>query len=111
MARIKVKKKTVIGTHDRPRLSVYKALKNIHAQIIDDSKGKTLVQVSSKDKLISKKIKYGGNIEASKIVGEEIAKRAIASGIKKVVFDKGMSLYHGRVKALADSARAAGLQF
>ncbi len=111
MPRIKIKKKTVIGTSERPRLSVYKALKNIHAQIIDDSKGKTLVHVSSNDKKIGKKIKYGGNIEASKIVGDEIAKRAIEKGIKKVVFDKGMSLYHGRIKALADAARAAGLQF
>jgi large subunit ribosomal protein L18 len=105
------KKRKIIGTSERPRLSVYKALKNVHAQIIDDSKGITLVQVSSKDKKVGAKIKYGGNVEASKVVGAEIAKRAIEAGIKKVVFDKGKSLYHGRVKALADAARSAGLQF
>lgn len=106
-----MRKKKIFGTKDRPRLSVYKALKNIHAQVIDDEKGVTIVSASTADKVLSKKIKYGGNILAAKAVGEEVAKRAIEKGIKKVVFDRGGFLYHGRVKALADAARAAGLQF
>jgi len=104
-------KKKIFGTSERPRLSVYKAVKNIHAQVIDDEKGVTLVSASTTDKKLSKKIKSGGNIEAAKAVGDEVAKRALEKGVKKVVFDRGEFIYHGRVKALADAARAAGLQF
>ena len=97
------------GTADRPRLSVFRSNANISAQIIDDEKGVTLVSASSLEKEL--KIKNGGNTEAAKIVGAEIAKRAKKAKISKVVFDRGGYLYHGRVKALADSARQNGLEF
>jgi large subunit ribosomal protein L18 len=100
----KVRKK-IIGTTERPRLSVFRSLKHIHAQVIDDSTGKTLAAASSL------KIKNGGNIIAAKQVGKLIAETAKAAGITKVVFDRGNSLYHGRIKALADSAREGGLLF
>ena len=90
---------------------MYKAIKNIHAQLINDEKGITFVSVSTTEKGIKKKIKRGGNVEAAKVVGEEIAKRSKDKGIKKLVFDRGGSLYHGRVKALADAVRGAGLEF
>ena len=105
------KKKRILGTAQRPRLSVFKALNNMHVQIIDDEKAATLVSASTVGKQTSKKIKKGGNVEAAKLIGEEIAKKAAAKGIKKVVFDRGGRLYHGRVKALADAARASGLEF
>ena len=107
----KKKKRRIFGTGERPRLSIYKAVSNVHAQIIDDEKGVTLVSASTVDKELKKKVKHGGNIDAAKLVGEEVAKRAVKKGIKKVVFDRGESLYHGRVRALADAARGAGLEF
>ena len=97
------------GTQSRPRLSVFRANANITAQIIDDEKGVTLVSASTLEKEL--KIANGGNIEAAKIIGEEIAKRAKKANIKSVVFDRGGYLYHGRVKALAEAARANGLEF
>lgn len=97
------------GTSDRPRLSVFRANANITAQIIDDTKGVTLVSASTLEKDL--KIKNGGNVEAAKIIGEEIAKRAKKAKITKVVFDRGGYLYHGRVKALAEAARENGLEF
>jgi large subunit ribosomal protein L18 len=100
----KVRKK-IIGTTERPRLSVFRSLKHIHAQVINDSSGKTLAAASSL------KIKNGGNITAAKQVGKLIAEKAKAAGITKVVFDRGNSLYHGRIKALADAAREGGLLF
>jgi large subunit ribosomal protein L18 len=100
----KVKRK-IIGTTERPRLAVFRSLKHIHAQVIDDTVGKTLVAASSL------KMKNGGNIAAAKEIGRMIANKAQAAGITKVVFDRGDSLYHGRVKALADAAREGGLQF
>lgn len=92
----------------RPRLSVFRSLKNISAQIIDDATGKTLVAASTVEKGAVKK---GGNIAAAKAMGKLIAERAIAKGVKQVVFDRGRALYHGRVKALADAAREGGLDF
>lgn len=101
-------RKKVSGTSERPRLSVYRSLNNIYAQIIDDTKGNTLAAASS---LAEGLKQQKGNVKASKEVGELIAKMAMGRGIKKVVFDKGGYLYHGRVKALADAAREAGLEF
>jgi len=104
-------RKKVFGTPERPRLSVYGSLKHMYAQIIDDMKGHTLVAASTLDKEIRGEIKHGGNVEAAKRVGQLIAKRAVEKGIKKVVFDRGGFRYHGRIKALADAAREAGLEF
>lgn len=98
-------KKKLFGTKERPRLAVFRSLKNIHAQVIDDSLGKTLVSASSL------KEKKGGNLAAAKQVGQQIASKAKAAGVTKVIFDRGTSLYHGRVKALADAAREGGLLF
>jgi large subunit ribosomal protein L18 len=103
-----MKRKRTMGTAERPRLSTYRALKNITAQLIDDTTGKTLAAASTIEKGVAKK---GGNIAAAKIVGKLIAERGLAKGIKKVVFDRGRSLYHGRIKALADAAREGGLEF
>ena len=99
----------VSGTSELPRLCVFRSLKNISVQIIDDEKGVTLVSASSLDKDLN--IKNGGNIEASKLVGALVAKKAKKAKIKKVVFDRGGYLYHGRVKALVDAARENGLEF
>ena len=101
----------VSGTSERPRLCVYRSLNHVYAQIIDDRAGKTLVSASSADKGTKQNLKGGGNVAAAKIVGKEIAARAKAAGVAKVVFDRGGYKYHGRVKALADAARDAGLQF
>ena len=100
---------SVVGTTERPRLSVFRSNANISAQIIDDEKGVTLVSATSLDKEL--KLTNGGNVEAAKIVGAEIAKRAKKAKIKEVVFDRGGYLYHGRVKALAEAARENGLEF
>ena len=96
----------ISGTAERPRLNVFRSLSNIYAQVIDD--GVTLVSASSKDKDFNA---YGGNIEAAKAVGAAVAKRALEKGITEVVFDRGGYVYHGRVAALADAAREAGLKF
>jgi large subunit ribosomal protein L18 len=101
----------VKGTAERPRLSVYRGQRNIYAQIIDDDKGKTLAAVSTLTADIKGKLKTFDNIPAAKMVGEAIAKKAIEKGIKKVVFDRRGYLYHGRIKALAEAARQAGLEF
>src|SRR3954464_8898805 len=100
------------GTPERPRLNVYRSLNHIYAQVVDDMNGATLVSASSNEKAAGDKAKRtGGNVAAAKQVGKEIAARAKAKGVTKVVFDRGGYLYHGRVKALADAAREAGLQF
>jgi large subunit ribosomal protein L18 len=102
-------RKKVLGTAGRPRLNVYRSLNHIYVQVIDDLQGVTLVSASSaEDKKESRK---GGNLAAAKSVGKTIAERAKSKGIEKVVFDRGGYIYHGRVKALADAAREAGLQF
>jgi len=108
--RIRVRKK-VFGTAERPRLNVFRSLNHMYAQIIDDERGITLVAASTLSPELRGKLKRGGNIEASKAVGELIAKKAIAAGIKKVVFDRAGYIYHGRVKALAEAAREGGLDF
>lgn len=98
----------ISGTAERPRLNVFRSLSNIYAQVIDDVNGVTLVSASTKDKDFKN---YGGNIEAARAVGEAVAKRALEKGITEVVFDRGGYVYHGRVAALAEAAREAGLKF
>ncbi|HEX3571117.1 MAG TPA: 50S ribosomal protein L18 [Acidobacteriaceae bacterium] len=98
------------GTPERPRLNVYRSLNHIYTQLIDDQNGVTIVSASSFGKKSDEKA-YGGNVVAAKEVGKLIAERAQEKGIKRVVFDRGGYLYHGRVKALADAAREAGLEF
>jgi large subunit ribosomal protein L18 len=104
-------RQTLTGTPERPRLCVYRSLEHIYTQIIDDRSGRTIVSASSVDKETKKNLKGGGNIASAKAVGKTIAERAKAKGVGKVVFDRGGYKYHGRVKALADAAREAGLQF
>lgn len=105
---LRVRKK-VSGTPERPRLAVYRSEKNIYAQLIDDVNAVTIVSASTLDKDLG--LKVGGNKEAAKLVGELVAKRALDKGIAEVVFDRGGYVYHGRVQALAESAREAGLKF
>ena len=99
------------GTAQRPRLSVFRSEKHIYAQIIDDMTGTTLVAASTVEKDIKASVKATSNVEAAAAVGTAIAKKAAAKGIEEVVFDRGGFLYHGRVKALAEAAREAGLQY
>ena len=101
----------VSGTAEFPRLAVYRSTKHIYAQLIDDENHVTLASASSNDKDLKESLKNGGNIEAAKAVGEAIAKKAKKAGVERVVFDRGGFLYHGRVAALADAAREAGLMF
>ena len=96
------------GTAERPRLAVFRSVAHIYAQVIDDGEGKTLVSASSVDKGAKTN---GGNVAAAKAIGKTVAERAKVKGIKRVVFDRGGYQYHGRVKALAEAARAAGLEF
>jgi large subunit ribosomal protein L18 len=103
-------RRRVVGTTERPRLSVYRSLNQIYAQVIDDTKGVTFVAASSLDASF-KSAKGKGNIAMAKEVGGLIAKRAVEKGIKQIVFDRSGYLYHGRIKALADGAREAGLEF
>ena len=98
----------VAGSQDRPRLVVFRSLSHIYAQLVDDQQGHTLVAAASTEKDLRGK---GGNVEGAKLIGKLVADRAKEKGIKKVVFDRGGYLYHGRVKALADAARQAGLEF
>jgi large subunit ribosomal protein L18 len=101
----------VSGTPERPRLTIYKSLKRIYVQAIDDTKGLTVASASSLEKELRDTVKNGANIDAAKAVGARIAARLKEQGITAVVFDRNGYVYHGRVKALADSAREAGLQF
>ena len=98
------------GTAERPRLNVYRSLNHIYVQLVDDLHGKTLVSASSAEGKKEDR-RTGGNVAAAKALGKVIAERAKAKGVSKVVFDRGGYIYHGRVKALADAAREAGLQF
>jgi len=107
---VRVRRK-VKGTEERPRLSVFRSAKHIYAQIIEDTTGRTLATASTVAKDIADGQKYTGNVEAAKAVGTAIAKKALEQNIKQVVFDRNGFLYHGRVKALADAAREAGLSF
>lgn len=102
---------SVFGTAERPRLSVFRSDKHIYVQIIDDMAGRTLVANATTISEIRGDLKNGGNIEAAKRIGTDIAQRAVAAGIKNVCFDRGGRRYHGRIKALADAARAGGLSF
>lgn len=104
-------RKKIAGTAERPRLAVHRSTKHIRAQVIDDLSNHTIVSASSLDAEVRKVIKGGGNIAAAKVVGKMIAERARSKGVDKVVYDRGGYQYHGRVKALAESAREAGLQF
>jgi len=101
-------RRRVAGTSDRPRLTVYRSLAHIYAQVIDDRSGRTIVSASSNDKSAATN---GGNVAGAKEIGRLVAERAKEKGVTKVVFDRGGYLYHGRVKALADAAREAGLEF
>jgi len=100
-------RKKVRGSAERPRLAVYRSLNHIYAQVIDDTSGKTLATASTTEKAFGGK--SGGNIDAAKYVGQTVAERAIQAGVENVVFDRGGYLYHGRVKALLDATREAGL--
>ena len=104
-------RKRVLGTKQKPRLNVFRSLANIYAQVVDDTTGQTLYSASTLDAEIKPKVKSGGNVEAAKLVGELVGKRAVEQGIKSVAFDRGGYKYHGRVAALADGARSAGLKF
>jgi large subunit ribosomal protein L18 len=99
------------ATEGRLRLSVFRSNTNIYAQVIDDTKGQTVASASTVDSNLRKSVKSGGNLDAAKLVGTEIGKRAIKAGVKDVYFDRGAYRYQGRVKALADAAREAGLNF
>ena len=107
-------RKRIRGTPERPRLAVYRSLSHIYVQVVDDMSGLTLAAASSVEPTISSKLANGvrgGNREGAEVVGRAIAMRLLGLGIEKVVFDRGGFLYHGRVKAVADAARAAGLEF
>ncbi|MCF8132335.1 MAG: 50S ribosomal protein L18 [Synechococcus sp.] len=101
----------LVGSSDRPRLAVYRSNEHIYAQIIDDAAQHTVASASSLDKDLRTSLSSGAGCEASTAVGQLLAKRALAAGVLKVVFDRGGNLYHGRVKALAEAAREAGLEF
>ena len=99
------------GDAQRPRMSVFRSCTHVACQLIDDTTGTTLVSASTRDKELRDQIKYGGNCDAAKMIGQKVAEKALAAGIKAVRFDRGSYKYHGRVAALADAARAAGLSF
>ncbi len=99
------------GTKQRPRLSVYRSLRNIYCQIIDDTEGKTLVAISTLVPDFRKDVPDGGNVKAATLLGERLARVALEKGIKRIAFDRSGYKYHGRVKALAEAARKAGLEF
>jgi large subunit ribosomal protein L18 len=104
-------RKNIFGTTERPRLSIFKSARHIYAQVIDDVRGHTLVAASTMEKDLKTAFKNGGNATAAKQVGEKLAEKALAAGIKSVVFDRNGFRYHGRLRALADAARQKGLQF
>ena len=104
-------RKKVTGTAQRPRLAVYRSEHHIYAQVIDDSAGRTLAAASSVDKSLKGELGYGGNVDAAKRVGQLVGERAKQAGVQGVVFDRGGFKYHGRVAALAEGAREAGLEF
>ena len=113
-ARLKRKKrirKTMVGTQQRPRLSVFRSSKHIYAQVIDDTHGHTLAAASSMEKAVKKQPEFDNKVAAANFVGKLIGERAIEKGVNKVVFDRNGFLYHGRVKAVSDGAREAGLDF
>lgn len=101
----------IFGTSARPRLAVFRSVQNIYAQIIDDERGVTLVEASTRNKDVRGQIKYGGNVDAAKTIGRILAERARAKNIEQVCFDRAGYRFHGRVKSLAEAAREAGLKF
>jgi large subunit ribosomal protein L18 len=111
IARHRRLRKKITGTADRPRLCVHRSLNNLYVQVVDDNAGKVLFGMSTKEKGISKKIKYGGNVSAAIALGDTFAAEIQKKGIKKVCFDRGGYLYHGRVKAFAEAARKGGMEF
>jgi len=104
-------RKKIAGTPELPRLCVYRSLQNLHVQLIDDSKGATLLYLSTLNKEFRPQVKYGGNVKAAAMLGEYFAKKAKEKGITRVCFDRGGNLYHGRIKAFAEAARKGGLEF
>lgn len=104
-------RRNLVGTSERPRLTVFRSSKHIYAQLIDDLTGVTLATASSQGKDVRTSLAYGGNVKAAQVVGKKLAESAVAKGITKAAFDRGHYRYHGRVKALADAAREGGLQF
>ncbi len=113
-ARLKRKKrikKKLVGTPNRPRLSVFRSKKHIYAQLIDDSNGHTLVAASSMEKAVKDYPEYNNKISVATYIGKLIAERAVGKGVKQIVFDRNGFLYHGRIKAVSDGAREAGLEF
>lgn len=104
-------RKKIVGTPERPRLCVFRSSSHIYAQVINDQEGKTLAEASTVSPDLKGEIRHGGNIASAQKVGELVAKKVLAKNVKKVVFDRGGYLYHGRIKALADAARSAGLEF
>lgn len=104
-------RKRVVGTPDRPRLSVFRSLKHIYAQIIDDTRGHTLVAASTREPELASRVAGLKRVEQGRVVGQVLAQRAREKGIVRVVFDRGGYAYHGRVKALAEGAREGGLEF
>lgn len=104
-------RRNIRGTAERPRLAVFRTHKHIYAQIIDDASGRTLASASTMDKQLRGAVAFGGNKQAAEVIGKAVAERAKAAGIGKVCFDRGEFRYHGRVAALAEAARAAGLEF
>lgn len=107
---LRVRRK-ITGTAERPRLNIFRSAKHMYVQVIDDTKGVTLASASTLDKEVREGIANGGNVEAAAKIGSLIAERAKAKGVSRVVFDRGGYLYHGRVQALAEAAREAGLEF
>ena len=104
-------RRSIRGTSERPRLTVFRSHKHISAQIVDDSTGRTLASASSTDKSLRDGLGFGGNKQAAEVIGKAVAERAKSAGVKQVCVDRGAFRYHGRVAALADAARAAGLEF
>jgi large subunit ribosomal protein L18 len=104
-------RRSIHGTAERPRLTVFRSHKHIYAQVVDDSTGRTLASASSMDTALRSGLGFGGNKQAAEAIGKAVAERARAAGVKQVCFDRGPFRYHGRVAALADAARAAGLEF
>lgn len=104
-------RRNILGTPERPRLNVFRSLENIYAQVIDDLSGRTIVSASTIDKKLAAEMSGKTKKEQATLVGKAVAERAVAAGIKQVVFDRGGFLYHGRIKALADGAREGGLDF
>ena len=104
-------RKKLRGTTEQPRMSVHRTNKHLYCQIIDDEAGKTICSASTRDGELADKVKYGGNCEAAKLIGETIAEKAKAAGVKRVKFDRGIYKFHGRVAELANAAREGGLEF